>query len=278
MTNILILAGTTTHSSSVPAPLTLLLVVLAVGYVLWSRTQGRPLKARRLIVLPAFLVVLGLTDLTRSSAPHLTPKDLAFLLLGLAVSALLGAARGATIKIYAQQGALWQRYRRSTVGLWIALIVAKLALLALASSAGASAGGGTNSLLLSLGVSLLAEAAIVAPRAMSTGLPFATAARTTDSPRTERNRARRGPIHRLLADAASPPNRAVDVQRHAVSPPQATQNAPGHDDDQSRLTHWTQNEPASRGSRTDNYRSDRRRSHRGPIHRLLAAATPPTVQ
>jgi hypothetical protein len=170
--------------SEIPSPLTILLVVAAVGYVLWSRMQGRPLKLRRMLVLPAVLVVLGIVDLTGSSAPHLTSKDIAFLVISVVLSVVLGAARGATIELYPQQGELWQRYRRSTVALWIALIAAKLILIGIASAAGASAGSGTSTLLLTLGVSLLAEAAIVAPRAASTGLPLAAGRRDSDGRRS----------------------------------------------------------------------------------------------
>ena len=159
--------------SAIPSPLTIVLAVAAVGYVLWSRMKGQPLKAKRLLVLPVVLTVLGITDLTGSSAPHLTPKDIGFLAAGAGISAALGAARGATIELYPQGGELWQRYRPVTVGLWITLIAAKLILMVIAGAAHASAGGGTSSLLLALGVSLLAEAAIVGPRALSTGLPFA---------------------------------------------------------------------------------------------------------
>jgi hypothetical protein len=175
----LAVAHAPTHSE-IPSPLTILLVVAAVAYVLWSRMKGRPLKVRRMLVLPAVLAVLGIADLTGSAAPHLTPKDIAFLVVSAALSAVLGAARGATIELYPQQGELWQRYRRATVGLWIALIAIKLILMVIASAAGASAGGGTSTLLLTLGISLLAEAAVVGPRALSTGLPFATGHQATE--------------------------------------------------------------------------------------------------
>jgi CheY-like chemotaxis protein len=68
--------------------------------VLWSRMKGQPLKLKRLLVLPVILTVLGITDLTGSSAPHLTPKDIAFLVVGTVISAVLGATRGATIELY----------------------------------------------------------------------------------------------------------------------------------------------------------------------------------
>jgi hypothetical protein len=165
-------AHTASHST-IPSPLTIVLVVAAIGYVLWSRMQGRPLKIRRLLLLPAVLTVLGFVDLTGSSAPHLTPKDITFLAISAAVSAALGAARGATIELYPSNGVLWQRYRPVTVVLWVTLIVVKIVLLVIADAAGASAGAGTSTLLLFLGVSLLAEAAIVIPRAQATGVPFA---------------------------------------------------------------------------------------------------------
>jgi hypothetical protein len=244
-------------------------VVAAVGFVLWSRMQGRPLKARRLIVLPVILAVLGITDLTGSSAPHLTPKDIAFLAAGVAISAILGAARGATIQIYPNQGELWQRYSKSTVGLWIALIAAKIVLLAIASSAGASAGGGTNGLLLSLGVSLLAEAAIVGPRAMSTGMPFATSHKDSDGYRTDRGRSHQGPIHRLLDGAVARPQPTDNPYRDVVRPSAPTPAQRQRDD----RAQWAQAQQTPDSYRTDQYRSDRRRSHHGPIHRLLGATT-----
>jgi hypothetical protein len=126
--------------SAIPSPLTIVLAVAAVGYVLWSRMKGQPLKAKRLLVLPVVLTVLGITDLTGSSAPHLTPKDIGFLAAGASISAALGAARGATIELYPQGGELWQRYRPVTVGLWITLIAAKLILMVIAGAAHASAG------------------------------------------------------------------------------------------------------------------------------------------
>jgi hypothetical protein len=256
----LALVTASTHGSSIPSPVTILLVIAAVGYVLWSRMQGRPVKIRRLILLPVVLVVLGITDLTGSSAPHLTPKDITFLVIGVAISALLGAARGATIEVYTNQGEIWQRYRKSTVGLWLALIAAKVALLAIAGSAGASAGGGTNSLLLSLGISLLAEAAIIGPRAVSTGLPFATG-QQSNGHRVDSSRSGVGPIHGLMDDAATRPSSTM------VRPPAPPQAQTGRNDE----VQWGPPRQTNGGYRGDRRRSDRRRNHRGPIHRLLGA-------
>ena len=138
MTSSLTLA--TTHRGSIPSPLTILLAIAAVGFVLWSRMKGQPLRAKRLLVLPVVLTFIGITDLSGSSAPHLTPKDIGFLVASVVVSAVLGAARGATIELYPHQGELWQRYRPNTVGLWVALIVTKVVLVGAAGAAHASSG------------------------------------------------------------------------------------------------------------------------------------------
>jgi hypothetical protein len=171
--------------------------------------QGRPLKIRRLLLLPAVITVLGIVDLTGSSAPHLTAKDIVFLVIGVALSIALGAARGASIELYPSNGELWQRYRPATVVLWVALIVVKIILLVIASAAGATAGGGTSSLLLTLGISLLAEAAVVIPRAQSTGVPFAT-----DRRNSPQGPAQPGPQDRDQPVPAPRPAYDVRERRH----------------------------------------------------------------
>lgn len=232
-----------THSGDVPSPVTILLVVAAIAYVLWSRMQGRPLKARRLLVLPAVLTVLGIFALTGSSASHLSSKDIAFLAASITLSVVLGAARGATIELYPQQGALWQRYRPGTVALWITLITVKLILAAVASSAHAQAGGGTNSLLLSLGLSLFAEAAVVGPRALSTGVPFAPHDDNEPQPRY-------------------PQTPAIHIQQRNDFQTPSTRNESRRD----VPAQWSQP-----GQSTNRRRPERRRSHQGPIHRLVDA-------
>jgi hypothetical protein len=196
-----------THGGSIPSPVTILLAVAAVGYVLWSRTKGQPLRSKRLLVLPVILTIIGITDLSGSSAPHLTPKDVAFVAVSVIISVALGAARGATIELYPQQGELWQRYRSSTVGLWIAIILIRVVLVGVASAAHASPGAGTDTLLLALGASLLAEAAVVGPRALSTGLPFAADEKGADARTARSPRRRPSPATRLF-DMELPPERS----------------------------------------------------------------------
>jgi len=126
-----------------PSPITILLALAGIALVMWSRIQGQPLQAKRLLVLPAVFVVLGVSDLTGHHA-HYTAADVGLLIAGGALAAVLGVARGATIELFTRDGELWQRYRPLTVALWLALIVAKVILAAIASAAGAPGGAGTT--------------------------------------------------------------------------------------------------------------------------------------
>jgi hypothetical protein len=164
-----------------PSPVTILLVLAGIALVMWTRMQGQPLQAKRLLVLPAVFVVLGISDLTGKNV-HYTAADIGFLVTGAVAAAVLGAARGATVELFSRGGELWQRYRPISVALWLTLIAAKVILTVIASAAGAPGGAGTNGLLLALGISLVAETAVVGPRALATGVPFAT---QQDDRRTE---------------------------------------------------------------------------------------------
>ena len=162
------------HGGALPTPVVAVLVVIGAGHVLWRRMRGEALQAKRLLALPLVFSVLGVVDLTAPTAPHLGPADVAVLVAGAVVSVVLGAVRGATVELFPREGVLWQRYRGVTVLLWGVLIASKLLLALVAHLMGAAGAVGTEGLMLSLGLSLLGEAALVAPRALSTGVPFAS--------------------------------------------------------------------------------------------------------
>src|SRR5580693_2058480 len=84
------LVAATTHGGAVPSPLTVVVAIAAVTYILWSRTQGRLFNLRRMVLLPAVLIVIGITGLTGSGAVHFGPKDVAFLVASVGISAVLG--------------------------------------------------------------------------------------------------------------------------------------------------------------------------------------------
>jgi hypothetical protein len=145
------------------------LVLAAVGYVLVSRIAGRPVNTRRLLVLPGVLTAMGALQLAGVVSAGIRPQDLGLLAVGLAAAAGLGAARGATVAVSVRDGRPWLRYRAFTLALWAATVAVRVGLTVLAHDAGATVSASGPALLLSAGVTLLAEGVIVAHRAFTSG-------------------------------------------------------------------------------------------------------------
>jgi hypothetical protein len=147
------------------------IVAKIVGRMRESQVQGR-----RMVVLPAVLIVVGATSIASHgkgrAAMHLTHTDLSFLVIGIVVSLLMGVARGATIELTARDGALFQRYRGVTVGLWFATIAVRLGMDAIGHGVGAASSVTSRALLLMFGVSLAGEALAVLGRAAMKGMPL----------------------------------------------------------------------------------------------------------
>jgi hypothetical protein len=139
--------------------------------VIVRRFTGQPVRDNA-FVLPLGLTVWGAVQLR---AIHIGTVDIAFLAIEALLAIGVGAARGATIHLYRRDGQLWQRYRWTTLAVWIA---------AIALRAGLVVGGrladvhvATRSLVLVLGISLVAESALVSWRAARTGVPLAPSRR-----------------------------------------------------------------------------------------------------
>ncbi|MEU8639849.1 hypothetical protein AB0C38_47295 [Amycolatopsis sp. NPDC048633] len=94
-----------------------------------------------------------------------------WLVLGSAVGLGFGAVRAATTVLFERAGVLWLRYTPWTFAVWVVAAAANFGLGALAVSAGMHEEA--RPMTLSIGVSLLGEALVVARRAKGTGLPYA---------------------------------------------------------------------------------------------------------
>jgi hypothetical protein len=139
-----------------------LLVILAVAVLVLvlvaRRFAGQPLRSRPL-VLPLAITGYGLFQLRTM---HFGVVDLTFLAIEVVFSVGVGAIRGLTTQLYERAGQLWQRYRWTTLLAWLALIGVRIGL----GFAGRAAGVDivTSSILLVLGLSLVAEALVVQQR------------------------------------------------------------------------------------------------------------------
>lgn len=142
----------------------IILIVVAVGYILVRRMVGEQAEARRMLILPAVLTVIGVSDV---SGDLKTPAAVGLLVVTAAISVAIGALRGATVRISARNGVAFVQYTILTVILWVVNIAIKfganvgLRIIDPHDSAALS-----NSLLLTLGAGMLVEGLVVLGRAL----------------------------------------------------------------------------------------------------------------
>jgi hypothetical protein len=146
-------------------------VVGLIGYIIFRQVQGEPLRGKRAVLLPAILTVIGFMNLR--SAAHLTAADIFCLVIGIAGSAAVGLAFGAITRLESRSGHLWAQLPLRGLWLWAVLVGWRVLVIILATGMHAPVAASTSTLLLSLGINRLAQAAVIVPRAMAMGVPFA---------------------------------------------------------------------------------------------------------
>jgi hypothetical protein len=186
--------------------LNILVYVALIGYVMFKRVQGQPVKTpRRLFALPIILIILGYGDVTSGAA--LKPIIITLTVIAGAVSLGLGLLRGRADQLSDRNGSPFIKWGFASLILFVGNLVAKLVL----DLIGIAAGGGTSavgkSLLLTFGLTLLGEAIVVWMRTGgATGLlsPSRATAVRPRQPSTER-----------FVDVTPPPEPSTSYQTAA---------------------------------------------------------------
>jgi hypothetical protein len=89
------------------------------------------------------------------------------------VSAGIGVAQGSTMRLESRDGTLWAQMPPRSLWLWLALVVSHGLLDLVSVGLGAHMAASTAPILATLGINRLAQAAVIAPRALAAGIPFA---------------------------------------------------------------------------------------------------------
>lgn len=152
--------------------LTVVLVIAIAAYVIGRQLLGEPLRGKRVILLPVILAVVGGTDLAHTHL-HATTVDVTCLAISAVISVSIGLAQGAVLRIEQRDGYLWGQLPPKGLILWVALIVSRVTMLAVASGLHAHLAASSDTILLMLGINRLGQAAVVTLRAMTSGIPFA---------------------------------------------------------------------------------------------------------
>ncbi|WP_026416894.1 hypothetical protein [Actinomadura oligospora] len=146
-------------------PANVLIVLLVLGLVLRRQLTARRIDEARMYTLPVVLVIVGVAQGGLIDRAHVV---LSVGLLGVEalVALLLGAMRAATMRLWREpDGSLWRRGGGLTVVAWIVSITVRAGLLGIAYLVGVRTGSGN--LIAFLGVSLLAQYAILDVRSRS---------------------------------------------------------------------------------------------------------------
>jgi hypothetical protein len=151
----------------------ILAVIGIIGYIIFRQVQGEPLRGKRAVLLPAILAVIGFVNLHGNGGTHLTSADIGCLVVGVAGSAAIGLAFGAIMRLEGRGGFLWAQLPMRGLWLWAALVAWRVVVIFIATGMHAHVAASASTLLLSLGVNRLAQAAVIVPRAMTMGVPFA---------------------------------------------------------------------------------------------------------
>ena len=146
-------------------PGAIVIAVVALIWVVARQLQARPLVVKTLFVAPAIMAVLGLLLLARGarSGHGLTAAGPAWIAADLGLAVVTGVLRAPTVRLFQRDGAVWRQGGPLTIALWVVSVGARVALGVLAAHDGAGAGADT-SVLLSLGVSLAAQYAVLSWR------------------------------------------------------------------------------------------------------------------
>jgi hypothetical protein len=150
--------------------LEILVVIGVIGFVIYQQLAGQLLRGKRLIVLPAVLTVIGFLDLR---GHHLGSADIAWLAVGAAGSLLIGVAFGLITRLESRDGVLWGKMPPRGLWLWVALVAWRVVIMVLAHQTGAHVAASATPLLFTLGLNRVGQAAVIASRAMLSGIPFA---------------------------------------------------------------------------------------------------------
>ncbi len=147
------------------------LVSLVAGVVvmLVFRVLGEPLNWRDTVAPPIVLIAIGVAGVVGFKG--LTSADVWWIVGNCVVGLAFGAARGATIRLYAKKGELWQRYRKSSLALFVLGVAVSIGFTVLAVKCGMHEQA--RPYQLAIGVSFAGEALVLIPRGLASEVPFA---------------------------------------------------------------------------------------------------------
>jgi len=146
-------------------------VAALIGWVIVRQLRGEPLRAKRVVVLPAVLAGYAIVSLNGQHGVGIA--DVCCLAASAAMAGLIGAGQGLVMRLENRNGGLWGQLPGRGLWLWAALLASRILVTVVAVAIGAHVATSTDSIILALGINRLAQAGVIGLRAMAAGIPFA---------------------------------------------------------------------------------------------------------
>jgi hypothetical protein len=143
----------------------IVIAIAVIAFVLARRIGGEAVPVpKKLLLLPAIVSVVGVQNLS-----HVTMNtvDIGIVVAGSVVSLSLGLLRGQVDKLSLVNGSPYMSWGATSLIVFALNIVAKVVLDVAGVAMGGTTHALTSSVLLSLGLTLLGEAAVILMRAQS---------------------------------------------------------------------------------------------------------------
>jgi hypothetical protein len=140
-----------------------------IAFILAKKVKGQPIGTpKKLFALPVVVTVIGYADVTHGT---MKPVEIAVTVIGAAVSLGLGVLRGGADKLSVRDGSAFTQWGAASLVLFLGNLVAKLALDLAGLAVGCTFAAEGKSLVLTFGLTLLAEAGVLWLRSEGSGLP-----------------------------------------------------------------------------------------------------------
>jgi hypothetical protein len=139
----------------VNGPIEIVVIVAVIAYLLVRRLVGEPAEVKRMLLVPAIVTIAGIVDLGPVAQSWVS---IWFLIGSAVVSAVIGLLRGASVRVFPQDGIVFMRYTFTTVILWAVNLAIRFGATFLLGMIDSKAEHATsNGLALTLGVGMLLE-------------------------------------------------------------------------------------------------------------------------
>jgi len=139
-----------------------------IVFILAKKVKGQPIGTpKKLFALPVIVTVIGYGDVTHGT---MKPAEIAVTVIGAALSLGLGLLRGRADKLSVRDGSAFVQWGAASLILFLSNLVAKLALDLVGLAAGGTLSAAGKSLVLTFGLTLLAEAVVLWLRSEGSGL------------------------------------------------------------------------------------------------------------